>query len=109
MFELIQGYKDFFINKPQVLPRVVRGVFNRVVLRRPYLRVAEIATTFVCNSKCVMCSCSTFRDRKKEGLRMEVSDYESLGRQLDDLGCVSVNITGGEPLVRKDIPEIPPC
>lgn len=37
---------------------------------------------------------------------MTVSEYESLGKQLDKLGCISVNVTGGEPLIRKDIGEV---
>lgn len=106
MLELIQGYKGFFFKKPHVLGRVARGVFNRALLKRPHLRVAEIATTFICNSDCVMCSCSKLRDHEKEKRRMNISEYKALGRQLDELGCVSVNITGGEPLTRSDIADV---
>ena len=102
MFEIIQGYKDFFLKKKQVLPRALLGLTKRAFLQRPHLRVAEIATTFLCNSKCVMCSCYKFCDYEKEKKRMTVLEYESLGRQLDKLGCLSVNITGGEPLMRQD-------
>lgn len=103
MFHIIQGYQQFFLKKKRALPRALKGVFYRAVLKKPYLRVAEIATTFICNSDCIMCSCSKIKDMDKEKKRMDVRAYESLGRQLDELGCVSVNVTGGEPLVRKDI------
>lgn len=106
MLELISGYKDFILKKPQVLPRLISGVFDRAILRRPHLRVAEIAVTFICNSKCVMCSCSKACDPEKEKTRMKASEYGALSKQLDKLGCVSVNITGGEPLVRNDVGEI---
>jgi len=106
MIEIIQGYKDFFLKKWWVLPRAAHGVFDRAVLKKPHLRVAEIATTFICNSECVMCSCTKFRDYEKEKNRVAVSEYKLLGKQLDKLGCVSVNVTGGEPLIRKDIGDV---
>jgi len=45
-------------------------------------------------------------DYEKEKYRMNPEEYAILGRQLDELGCVSVNITGGEPLMRPDIAEV---
>lgn len=106
MLKLIIGYKDFFLRKPHVLSRVIRGIFKRALLKMPHLRVAEIAITFICNSECIMCSCSKICDYEKEKYRMNVNEYESLGKQLDDLGCVSVNVTGGEPLTRSDIDKV---
>jgi len=105
MFSLITGYKDFILRKPAALPRVARGIVNRALLGRPYLRVVEIATTFICNSRCVMCSCAKLLDAAKEEARMGAGEYRILGEQLDALGCASVNVTGGEPLVRGDIRE----
>lgn len=107
MLEIIQGYIDFFsFKKIRVLPRALKGIFDRAVLERPHLRVAEIATTFLCNSKCIMCSCAEFCDFEKEKNRMQVSEYRTLGKHLDELGCISINVTGGEPLMRKDIEEV---
>ena len=106
MLSILIGYAGFFLHKPRVIPKTLKGIFYRVILRKPYLRVAEIATTFLCNSDCVMCSCSKFCNVKKEKNRLTVSEYENLGRQLDDLDCISVNITGGEPLLRKDIVDV---
>lgn len=106
MFEILIGYSSFFSRKPHLLFKVARGVFNRIVLKMPHLRVAEIATTFMCNSKCVMCSCSKLCIYEKERTRMDASEYRALGKQLDELGCVSVNVTGGEPLIREDIENV---
>jgi MoaA/NifB/PqqE/SkfB family radical SAM enzyme len=53
-----------------------------------------------------MCSCAKFLLPEKEKKRLSVSEYASLGRQLDELGCVSVNVTGGEPLMREDVADI---
>lgn len=104
--QYIQGYKDYFSKKPLVLKRLAKGVINRLIFKRPHLRVAELATTFICNSKCEMCSCSKFLSPDKEKNRLTVSDYELLGKQLDALDCVSINVTGGEPLLRDDINEV---
>ncbi|MDO8602377.1 MAG: radical SAM protein [Candidatus Omnitrophota bacterium] len=109
MIELVLGYKDFIFKKPKALLRVFSGIFDRAILKRPHLRVAEIAITFTCNSKCVMCSCFKLCNPEKEKTRMSPDEYASLGRQLDELGCVSVNITGGEPLMRHDVSEIIPA
>ncbi len=107
MIALPKGYAGFFFpRKMAALPRAMRGVVNRAVLGRPHLRVAEIAVTFACNSRCVMCSCANMFDPGREKERMGVEEYRGLGRSLDKLGCVSVNVTGGEPLMRKDIESI---
>lgn len=103
MIEMVQGYINYFIRKPAAFPRTIAGVFDRVILRKPHLRVAEVATTFLCNSKCIMCSCSEYCNTEKEKQRLTPEEYEKLAAELDDIGCVSVNITGGEALVRKDI------
>ncbi len=107
MRELLRGYAGFFFpHRIAVLPRAAWGVADRALLNRPHLRVAEIAVTFTCNSKCVMCSCFNFCDPEKEKQRLTPAEYASLGRQLDRQGCVSVNLTGGEPLMRPDIGDI---
>lgn len=104
--EMLQGYLRFFVQKPRALPRAFRGVIDRAILKKPHLRVAEVAITFVCNSRCIMCSCSKFLNKEKERTRLTPDDYRKLGGQLDGLGCVSMNITGGEPLTRPDALEI---
>jgi MoaA/NifB/PqqE/SkfB family radical SAM enzyme len=53
-----------------------------------------------------MCSCSRICDAEKEKGRMDASEYRKLAAELDMLGCLSANITGGEPLIRRDIEEI---
>lgn len=106
MLETIHSYKEFFMKKKKALPNGMLGIFDRAILKRPHLRVAEIAVTFICNSECIMCSCSKFRSYEKERDRMNISEYKTLGRQLDKIGCVSVNITGGEPLIRQDVADI---
>ena len=102
----LSGYARFFRHKPWVLQRAVRGVFTRVVRQRPYLRVAEIAVTFACNSRCVMCSCVNYWDAERERTRLTPAEYGALGRQLDRMGCLSVNVTGGEPTLRRDLDEV---
>jgi len=58
---------------------------------------AIIAVTLNCNSKCVMCD--IWKNRIKNELKPK--EYLNLPPGLKD-----INITGGEPLLRKDLPEI---
>ncbi len=71
--------------------------------RVEYLR---ISVTDKCNLRCVYCM-------PEEGLpwlkRNQLLSYEEIGlivRQMAALGLKKVRLTGGEPLVRKDLPEL---
>jgi len=60
---------------------------------------AAIITTYRCNARCRMCKTWKFPTKVSEEFEPE------LLRKLPD-GLGRVNITGGEPLMRKDLPEI---
>ena len=71
--------------------------FNRVI---DYLRVS---ITDLCNLRCVYC-------RPKEGVKLvshhDILRYEEIMSIIEvarDLGVRKIRITGGEPLVRKDV------
>lgn len=61
-----------------------------------------IEVTRRCNLKCVMCD--IWKEQDKEELTL--GQLKNLFRQLKDLKCKNINLTGGEPLLRKDISEI---
>ncbi len=78
----------------------MRDGFGR---RIEYLR---ISVTDKCNLRCVYCM-------PEEGLpwlkRSELLSYEEIGeivRVMAEMGLRRVRLTGGEPLVRKDLPEL---
>jgi Fe-coproporphyrin III synthase len=60
---------------------------------------AAIITTYRCNARCRMCKTWQFPTKSSEEFRPEL-----LHKLPGGLG--RVNITGGEPLIRRDLPEI---
>lgn len=58
---------------------------------------ATIVITYKCNARCVMCN--IWQKEKKPELALEI--YKKLPSSLEE-----INITGGEPFLRSDLPEI---
>ena len=58
---------------------------------------AVIAVTYNCNARCMMCNIW----KEKPGREVETSTYNKLPTTLK-----TINISGGEPFLRKDLPEI---
>ncbi|MCG2808887.1 MAG: radical SAM protein [Candidatus Portnoybacteria bacterium] len=61
------------------------------------IKDAVLAVTYQCNSCCQFC----YIWQSRETFSCQPSDYENLPRNLE-----SVNISGGEPFLRHDLPEI---
>ncbi|PLW80705.1 hypothetical protein C0585_01295 [Candidatus Woesearchaeota archaeon] len=59
--------------------------------------------TEVCNSSCKYCNIPSIKKRKKE---MNTKEIKKMIDNLQKKGLVRIHITGGEPLLRKDIGEI---
>ena len=82
--------------------RVLRSVWAaRRKKARPML--GTLLVTYRCDLDCAMCDLPARGDRKRE------LDTDGLKGVLDafrDLGVLGVGVTGGEPLLRKDLPEI---
>lgn len=68
--------------------------------RREIARTVDISVDTRCNMKCQHCSAETLKNGEPP---MSVADYESLVKDLDRAGIVRLNITGGEPLLRRDL------
>lgn len=68
-------------------------------LNVPYSGSLEL--THRCNLSCR--HCYQFPPR---GPEMETSEWEELLEQLAEAGCLFVSLTGGEPLLREDLPEL---
>ena len=60
-------------------------------------RSAVVAVTMACQSRCTMCDIWQYG----RGPEMTPADYRRLPRSLQE-----VNISGGEPFLRKDLPEL---
>jgi pyrroloquinoline quinone biosynthesis protein E len=66
---------------------------------RPYTLVAEL--TYRCPLRCVYCSNPVDWARHGDGL--DTADWLRVFRQAEELGVVQLNLTGGEPLLRRDL------
>ncbi|MFC2071765.1 radical SAM protein [Chloroflexota bacterium] len=65
-------------------------------------KFAGVSVTHNCNSKCVTCNMW----RSKSVNELSLMELEGALIQLKDIGVVSVGFDGGEPLLRKDLPQI---
>ena len=59
-----------------------------------------------CNFHCGMCYIHTDSDRVGNSGELTAKQWFEIGRQARDAGMVFLLLTGGEPLLRKDFPEI---
>jgi pyrroloquinoline quinone biosynthesis protein E len=66
---------------------------------RPYTLVAEL--TYKCPLRCVYCSNPL--DYARHDAELDTATWLRVLEEAEDLGVVQLNLTGGEPLVRKDL------
>jgi pyrroloquinoline quinone biosynthesis protein E len=69
---------------------------------RPYTLVAEL--TYRCPLRCSYCSNPLDWAKRKNELDTET--WKRVFREAEDLGVVGLNLTGGEPILRKDLEEL---
>jgi len=60
--------------------------------------------TYRCNFRCSFCGYWNVKTRKEEEL--SVSEFALGARKLRKIGPLFISLAGGEPLIRKDLPEI---
>lgn len=87
-----------------VLPKVVAGYFNVLARGKTALRTVEFAILAECNVNCEMSYANKILDRSRQ--RMSINEYADVWRQAKKLGAFSVHLSGGEPTLRKDRPDI---
>jgi pyrroloquinoline quinone biosynthesis protein E len=69
---------------------------------RPYTLIAEL--TYRCPLRCPYCSNPVDYQQRKSELSTE--DWVRVLTEAEELGALSVNLTGGEPLLRDDLEQI---
>jgi len=70
------------------------------------LRSLELAVTWVCNLDCEFCYAEDLMKAQQKPPHMPVSEVARITREAHALGLIHVNVTGGEPMVRKDIYDV---
>ncbi len=93
-------FKEFITIGSQIL----KSIFEVKVLKRRIPLYCEWEVTNHCNMKCEFCS-TWVEDRN---MAKDLSTHEALGiiRQLSCLGTRIIHFSGGEPALRKDLPEL---
>jgi radical SAM protein with 4Fe4S-binding SPASM domain len=79
----------------------MRPIALRAIRRFPRVVIWEITTA--CNFRCLHCELSAGARRGDE---LSTDEALSVCDALADLGCEQCNVSGGEPLLRKDWPQI---
>ena len=74
-------------------------------VKKTELHYALWEVTQKCNLRCIHCRADAFPG-KKEGKLIKGSNAFRLIDQLSEMGCPTLALTGGEPLLRKDIIQI---
>ena len=69
---------------------------------RLYTLIAEL--TYLCPLRCVYCSNPT--DLAAHPDRLKTADWLRVFKQAAELGALQLNLSGGEPLLRKDLEEL---
>ncbi len=79
--------------------RIASWYLKYYLLGRGSPLIATFQLTHLCNLKCKMCN--LWRDPQKKTLGLDT--YKSAIRDLNKMGCCYVSLSGGEPLLIKEI------
>jgi len=80
--------------------KIAKGIFAAKVLKRPFYM--HLFVTRRCNFKCKMCNVWKIKNERE----MPIDEIRTIAKKLRKLGLTIVVLTGGEPILRKDIVEI---
>ncbi len=93
------------VKRPSQMVRVARSeMLTRIGV--PTLRSVEFQVTHGCNLDCEFCYAKDIMKAPDRKGNMERNKVLAILRECHGLGMIHVNITGGEPLLRKDIVSI---
>ncbi len=90
--------------RPLLVYRAGEGFIRTLLLAQKRLRSVEFAVTYRCNATCGFCYSLDLYNKNREELT--VPDFKKIWNQCYNLGAIHVNLTGGEPMLRDDLPEI---
>lgn len=89
--------------KPRVYEKILK--FDEKIRRGESIAIIQFQYNYTCNFRCVHCSVKRFQG-KNDARQFTMADVRNLFKQADELGLARVTITGGEPLVFKDLDEL---
>ena len=86
--------------KPYVYEKILK--FTEKMNRGESIAIIQFQYNYACNFQCDHCSVKRFQG-PKGGRQFTLADVRELARQADELGLARFVITGGEPLILKDL------
>lgn len=66
----------------------------------------NIDITYRCNNMCRHCWLRTPQDAQEKNDELTLEEIEKITKEAKSMGCRHWNISGGEPMIREDFPEI---
>lgn len=88
--------------KPYIYEKVIK--FAEKIKRRESVAIIQFQYNYICNFSCAHCCTSNMHDKSKRHFQLE--DVRDLSRQADEIGLAHFTISGGEPLLFKDLDEL---
>ncbi|HPC17945.1 MAG TPA: radical SAM protein [Candidatus Hydrogenedentes bacterium] len=84
--------------------RVANVMWNRALGRPPrYMPILLMFLTKRCNLRCKMCGVCEYDPTCDDQPELDTGEWKSVLQSARNLGCTIVSMTGGEPLLRKDV------
>lgn len=103
------GYPVYSLSTPALFSPPSANFFARLIYRviqnRPMPNLMSFAVNDMCNARCEHCSFFTSVDDKSRKV-LSLNECRDVIAQAQELGVSIINIVGGEPLLRNDLPEI---
>jgi MoaA/NifB/PqqE/SkfB family radical SAM enzyme len=98
----ISAQEKLKLRKPLVHEKCLK--FDEKLSRNESIAIIQLQYNYVCNFKCQHCSIQYFKKQpNKTKRKLTIEDIKNLGEQADALGLAHIDITGGEPLLFKDL------
>jgi len=98
------GKREVYVKYP--VKNFLKCCVNSFILKRPTPLLLSYEITQRCNARCIFCG---YWRLKEPSLGLSLDKIRKIFDSAYDLGCVLVAITGGEPLLRKDLPAVFEC
>lgn len=100
----VKKYLSIICKKPVVVPRIARALAMTYLTGKMQFRGAELAVTYQCQATCDKCSTRSLIQKGRP--EMTVEQIAAIANTLARAGAVLIDLTGGEPLLRRDIDDI---
>lgn len=96
----------FFIHHPFIYRPIFRDLIEKRFGLAPFVRPRNIVIKLntACNAKCEFCYAKNEPAGKKDAIALD--DWKAIIDQAHRLGCYTVTLTGGEPLLFPDVMDL---